>query len=244
MRIAVYGASGRVGTRLVEAILADPGLELAAAHVSPGSPWVGRQVGDTILEYRPAEPTINTHCDAMIDFSSPAASLALQEIMGERAVPTVIGTTGFSAADMAEIERAARYRPILTGANFALGFTSFGQSVRQFAAAHPGASVTIEEVYHRRKKRAPSGTSRLLADAVRLAQSTAAGAPTHDPEIVVRRVGDTVGINEVRFDLTESEARFTFKVQTLASYARGAIDAAIRLVESGAANGRHDAFNF
>ena len=48
MRIAVFGASGRVGTRLVEAILTDPGLELAAAHVSPGSPWIGRQVGNRL----------------------------------------------------------------------------------------------------------------------------------------------------------------------------------------------------
>jgi len=53
-RFAVYGASGRVGARLVEAILASPGMELAAAHVSPTSSWIGGQVGNTAIEYRQA----------------------------------------------------------------------------------------------------------------------------------------------------------------------------------------------
>ena len=75
MRIGIIGASGRVGTRLIEAILASPGLELAAALVSPGSPLIGKPVAGA-LEYRPAEKTIRSHCDVMIDFSTPAASLA------------------------------------------------------------------------------------------------------------------------------------------------------------------------
>lgn len=243
MRIAIFGASGRVGTRLVEAVLTDPGLELAAAHVSPGSAWIGRQVGSTVIEYRPAEAAINAHCDAIIDFSSPAGSLYLQRMAGQRPVPIIIGTTGFAAADLAEITAAARYRPILTGANFALGFTAFGRTVRQFAAAHPGARVTIEETYHRRKKRAPSGTSLLLARTLRDAQAAAAGASPPEPEIHIHRLGDTVGINEVRFDLGDSEMRFTFSVQTIAAYARGALAAAIQLVESGLGPGRYDAFD-
>jgi 4-hydroxy-tetrahydrodipicolinate reductase len=243
MRIAVFGASGRVGTRLVEAILTDPGLELAAAHVSPGSAWIGRQVGSTVIEYRPAEAAINAHCDAIIDFSSPAGSLYLQRMAGQRPVPIIIGTTGFSSDDLARIDAAARYRPILMGANFALGFTALARNACQFAAAHPGARVTIEETYHRRKKRAPSGTSLLLARTVREAQASASGMELPAPEIHVHRLGDTVGINEVRFDLGDSEIRFTFSVQTIAAYARGALAAAIRLVESGAGPGRYDAFD-
>lgn len=175
MRIAVFGASGRVGTRLVEAILADPGLELAAAHVSPGSKWIGRQVANTVIEYRPAEMAVNAHCDAIIDFSTPEGSLYLQRMAGRRPVPIVIGTTGLSAGDLAEIEAAAQYRPILMGANFALGFIAFTRNVQQFARAHAGALVTIEETYHQRKKRVASGTSLLLAQKVREAQGRNSG---------------------------------------------------------------------
>lgn len=243
MRIAVFGASGRVGTRLVEAILADPGLELAAAHVSPGSEWIGRQVANTVIEYRPAEMAINAHCDAIIDFSTPAGSLYLQRMAGQRPVPIVIGTTGFSTGQLAEIDAAALYRPILMGANFALGFIAFARNVQQFARTHAGALVTIEETYHQRKKRVASGTSMLLAQKVREAQGGSVGAAPPEPEIRIHRVGDTVGVNEVRFDLGDSEVRFTFTVQTIAAYARGALAAAIRLVEAGLGPGRHDAFD-
>jgi 4-hydroxy-tetrahydrodipicolinate reductase len=243
MRIAVFGAAGRVGTRLVEAILTDPGLELAAAHVSPGSPWIGRQVGSTVLEYRPAEAGINAYCDAIIDFSSPAGSLYLQHMAGQRPVPIVIGTTGFSGDELMEIDAAARYRPILMAANFALGFTALARNAQHFARSHPGARITIEETYHRRKKRAPSCTSLLLARTLRLAQAEAAGMQPPEPEIHVHRLGDTVGVNEIRFDLGDSEVRFTFAVQTIAAYARGAVAAAIQLVESGVGPGRYDAFD-
>ena len=243
MRIAVFGASGRVGTSLVEAILSDPGLELAAAHVSPGSPWIGRQVGSTVVEYRPAEAAINAHCDAIIDFSSPAGSLYLQRMAGQRPVPIVIGTTGFSGDQLAQIDAASRYRPILMGVNFALGFTALAREARQFASAHPGALIAIRETYHRRKKRAPSGTSLLLARTLSEAQAAAAGGSVPQPEIHVHRSGDTVGINEVRFDLGDSEVRFTFSVQTIAAYARGALAAAVRLVQSGPGPGRYDALD-
>lgn len=243
MRIAVFGASGRVGSRLVEAILNDPGLELAAAHVSPGSEWIGRQVGNTVIEYRPAEMAINAHCDAIVDFSSPAGSLYLQRMAGRRPVPMVIGTTGFAAGQLAEIDAAAKHRPILMGANFALGFIAFARNTQQFARAHPGALVTIEETYHQRKKRAASDTSLLLARLAREAQGGSGGTTPPEPEIRIHRLGDTVGINEMRFDLGDSEARFTFTVQTVPAYARGALAAAIKLVEAGVGPGRYDAFD-
>ncbi|HEV2515395.1 MAG TPA: dihydrodipicolinate reductase C-terminal domain-containing protein [Devosia sp.] len=243
MRIAVFGASGRVGTRLVEAILADPGLELAAAHVSPGSEWIGRQVANTVIEYRPAETTINAHCDAIIDFSTPAGSLYLQRVAGRSRVPIVIGTTGFTAGQLGEIDAAARYRPILMGANFALGFVAFARSVQAFALAHPGANVIIEETYHQRKKRLASATSMLLAKSIHAAQSSGAGAMPPEPDIRIHRTGDTVGINEVRFDLGDSEMRFNFSVRTIGAYAHGAVAAAVRLVEGGIGPGRHDALD-
>ena len=75
------------------------------------------------------------------------------------------------------------------------------------------------------------------------AQATSAGAGPPEPEIHVHRVGDTVGINEVLFDLGDSGMRFTFSVETIAAYARGALAAAIQLVESGLGPGRYDAFD-
>jgi len=229
VRIAVFGATGRIGTRLIEAILARPDLQLAAAHVSSTSAWLGRSVAGTVVEYRPAEAAINAHCDAIIDFSTPEASLQLQEVVGTRPVPIVIGTTGFSDAQLATLEAAAKLRPVMIGANFALGFGAFAASAYRFAEMHPSALVTIDETYHQRKKRVASGTSLQLAHGIRAAQGKAAADIAPEPDIRVHRLADTVGINRVQFDLGVSLASFTFTVDTLAAYAEGALGAALWL---------------
>lgn len=239
-RIAVYGASGRVGTRLVEAILANPGMDLAAAHVSPTSSWLSGQVGNTAIEYRQAESWIDTHCDAIIDFSTPQASIALQEMVRDRSIPIVVGTTGFSEAQQRQLDGAARMRPLMVGINFALGFGAYAASVQKFANAFPSAQVRIEETYHQRKKRAASGTSLLLADIIRAAQGSRTGISPPEPEISIHRRGDVVGVNEVHFDLGVSRTSFSFNVDTLSAYAEGAIAAAVWLAEPGRKIGRYN----
>lgn len=230
MRIGIVGASGRVGTRLVEVILASPGLELAAALVSPGSKLVGTAVAGGSIEYRPAEAAMQSHCDVMIDFTTPAASLALQEKIGFKRIPMVIGTTGFTAEQDAILTAACAHRPMLVGANFAHGFEAFRLAATDFSARMPDAEATVCETYHSRKKAEPSGTSLLLADQIHKARSQAMGFDAPQPPITVHRQGDTIGINEVRFDMGSAEAVFTYRVHTLAAYAEGAIAAAQWLV--------------
>ena len=125
MRVIVFGASGRVGTHLVEAVLADPGLDLAAAVVSPQSDRRGIPVAAGAVEYRAADPTMNAHADVIVDFSTPAASIELQRMLDRKPIPVVIGTTGFVPDQQHELEHAGRYRPILASANFAVGFEPF-----------------------------------------------------------------------------------------------------------------------
>lgn len=239
MRIAIMGASGRVGTRLVELILANPGLELAAALVSPGSRLVGMPVAGGSIEYRPAEAAMKSHCDVMIDFSTPAASLALQADIGTKPIPMVIGTTGFTPEEDARLTASCAHRPMLVSANFAHGFEAFRLAVLDFARRMPDAEATVSEIYHARKKAEPSGTSRLLARQLFEARSRAMGFAAPEPPITVHREGDTVGVNEVRFDLGSAEASFTYRVHTLAAYAEGALAAARWLVSTPRPAGRY-----
>lgn len=239
MRIAIMGASGRVGTRLVELILANPGLELAAAFVSPGSRLAGTPVAGGSIEYRPADAAMKSHCDVMIDFSAPAASLALQDQIGSKAIPMVIGTTGFTPEEEEQLTAFCANRPMLVSANFAHGFEAFRLATLDFARRMPDAEATVGEIYHARKKAEPSGTSRLLARQVFEARSRAMGFAAPQPAIVVNREGDTVGVNEVRFDLGSAEASFTYRVHTLAAYAEGALAAAQWLVSTPRAAGRY-----
>lgn len=238
MRIIVFGASGRVGTCLVEAVIADPGLELAGAVVSPQSSRLGRPVGDGVLEYRVIDPAMNAHCDAIVDFSTPTASMELQRALGEKPLPVVVGTTGFTPQQKQELADAARQRPILASANFAVGFEPFVRMIRAFAGLEPGAA-SIREVYHARKKATPSGTSLRLAEELRdarIATAIGRGVDALSP-IRVEREGQTVGINAVRFDLGSAEVEATFTVRSLAAYAQGALAAARWLVEQAPGNG-------
>lgn len=239
MRIGVFGASGRVGTKLVEIIMASPGLELAAALVSPGSRLAGTPVAGGSIEYRPAEAAMKSHCDVMIDFSTPAASLALQEEIGMKPIPVVIGTTGFTAEEDERLSSFAVHRPILVSANFARGFEAFRLGVLEFARLAPDGDVTVGETYHARKKQEASGTSRLLARQLFEERSRAMGFAAPEPMISIRREGDTVGINEVRFELGTAEAVFAYRVHALAAYAEGAVAAAQWLVSRTRPAGRY-----
>lgn len=239
MRIGIMGASGRVGTSLVETIIASPGLELAAALVSASSRLNGSPVAGGGIEYRPADAAINSHCDVIIDFSRPDASLALQESIGGKAIPMVIGTTGFTADEEARLRGYSKYRPMLVSANFAQGFEAFRLAVLGFARQMPAAEPTVMETYHIRKKSDPSGTSRLLADQLCQARSTVMGFAAQKPTISVRREGETVGINAVCFAMGSAELVMTYQVHTLAAYAEGAIGAAHWLISKPRAPGSY-----
>lgn len=230
MRIGIVGASGRVGTRLVDLVLANPGLQLAAALVSPGSRLVGMPVDGGGIEYRPPEAAMNSHCDVMIDFSTPAGSMALQQQIGTKSIPMVIGTTGFSAEEENRLSAFASHRPMLIGANFAHGFEAFRLAAVEFAQRMPTGEPSIAERYHVRKKSEPSGTSRLLARQLYEARSRAMGFAAPEPAIAVYREGDTIGVHELCFDIGSAEISFVYRVHTLAAYAEGALAAAQWLV--------------
>lgn len=230
MRIGVMGASGRVGTRLVEIVIDNPGLELAAALVSPSSQLNGTSVAGGAIEYRPINAAISSHCDVIIDFSKPVASLALQEAIGTKSIPVVIGTTGFTVEDEACLRAYARYRPMLMSANFAHGFEAFRLAALGFARQMPSAEPAVVETYHIRKKFEPSGTSRLLADDLCDVRSDVMGFAAQKPPITVQREGETVGINTVRFDMGSAELVMSYRVHALAAYAEGALAAAQWLV--------------
>lgn len=238
MRIGVAGASGRIGTRLVEAILANPGVELAAALVSPSSNLIGRPVAGGSLVYRTAATAMKSKCDVMIDFSTPAASVALQESIGSKRIPTVIGTTGFTPEQDARLTALSRLRPLLISANFAHGFEAFKNAALGFARRFPGAEPTAVETYGYRRPLGASSSVELLAKELQAERSHAMGFSAGETTFVTHREGETVGLNEVRFDLGSCEISLTFFVHTLSAYAEGAISAAQWLVSEAPASGR------
>jgi 4-hydroxy-tetrahydrodipicolinate reductase len=225
MRVCIFGASGRVGKLLVEAVHAAPNLDLAAAIVSSGSGSLAMNLPGGGDVYRDASILAELDCDVIVDFSTPAAAVGLHDTLGKRNVAVVVGTTGFDDLQGAAVRQASKVRPVLVSANFGLGFQAFLKAVSTFAAAEPGSDALVGEIYHARKKAAASGTSLTLRQTVNTVRGGSAETLDSIPIYVVRE-GDTVGVNSVAFDLGAVEIDIRYTVRSLASYAEGALVAA------------------
>lgn len=203
MRIAVLGAGGKVGRELVAQINAAPDLSLAEA--------ISGRDGTALAASR-------LDADILVDFSSPSATMNLLDKVAGRALPLVIGTTGFSPDQAARLAAEGAHRPILVGANFTLGFEAFRRCGLLLASDLPLANLTVEETYAAAKKHAASGTTQgLIADLSTDGRTVATQ---------INRLGDTPGINTIRLDLGVAEVVLTLTVASRAAYAAGALTAA------------------
>ncbi|MCA6238203.1 MAG: 4-hydroxy-tetrahydrodipicolinate reductase, partial [Phenylobacterium sp.] len=158
IRIAVAGALGRMGLVVAEAVEAAPDLVLAGRFDRPDAV-------DSILSDR---ASALEGADVVVDFSTPAASVALAGEAAARGGPAlVIGSTGFSAGEIDALAEAALRIPIVRAGNFSLGVNMLMGLVELASAALSPADFDIEvfEAHHRRKVDAPSGTALMLGAA-------------------------------------------------------------------------------
>lgn len=174
VRIAINGASGRMGRSLLELIDRDGRFELVHAVVAPGSPEEGQLIApltDSVLRHARdwmRAPAI----DVIIDFSSPAALSSALDHCLEQGIALVSGTTGCDAALEARIVAAGERIAVLRAANFSLGVAVMTRLLREAAAGLPAWDLEIVEAHHGRKQDAPSGTALALGRAAADARGT------------------------------------------------------------------------
>ena len=172
MKLVVVGAAGRMGRMLVRAIDETPGVMLHAALEHEGSPALGKDSGvlaglgenGIAVSADPLEAVV--HAEGMIDFSTPATTVAMTALAAQARIAHVIGTTGLSADDLAKIAAAARHAPIVRSGNMSLGVNLLAALVEKAAQAlGPAWDIEVLEMHHRMKVDAPSGTALLLGEA-------------------------------------------------------------------------------
>ncbi len=252
LRIAVHGACGRMGLRVVEAVRQDPESALVGALESPASPHLGQDIG-AILGVGAMGVQVGAElplsAEAVIDFSVPAACLALARRCVERRVPLVVATTGFTAAQRAELDACGDDIPLLVAANFSLVVNVLMKLARIGGAAlrNQDFDVEIIERHHRHKHDSPSGTALQFAAVVQ--EAMALGPIRHGREGLVGerprneigihavRGGDNVGEHTVIFSALGETMELVHKGTSRDSYAKGALAAAKRLPALGP--GRH-----
>lgn len=234
MRVAVAGAGGRMGRALIDAVLADRSLTLAAAFDVPGSPAVGQHIGNIKVGSDAAAAI--AAADVVIDFTRPEAAAAHVK----HAKPMVLGTTGFSDIQRKVIIEAAKQVPIVMAANFAVGVNAT-YKLAETAAKILGDAYDVEivEAHHRHKVDAPSGTAlklgELIANALKrnlndVATHGREGDTGERPEKQIGfhsiRGGDIVGEHTVIFAGVGERVEVTVRSQSRATYAAGALRAA------------------
>jgi len=248
-RVCVTGALGRMGARIRALMLEEPGLVLAAALEAPGAKQLGESLAPGVL--LSADPAAALAAsDVAIDFSVPAATLALLPQVVQARVPCVIGTTGFDAAGRAQIERAAERVAIVFAPNFSVAVNVLAQLVREAAQRlGPGFDAEIVELHHAAKRDAPSGTALRLAEAVAAGRGLASDAArerfvlaragetgAREPGTIglqALRGGDNPGEHSVLFLGSGERLELAHRAMTRDHFVRGALRAALWVVGRG-----------
>jgi 4-hydroxy-tetrahydrodipicolinate reductase len=253
--IAVNGAAGRMGQRLVSLACEDPGLSLAAALEAPGHPALGRDAGE-LAGTGPAGVTVRsdlpheTRVDVVVDFSTPEGTQGALLLSLERRLPLVIATTGHSAAQRDEIEAAAHEIAVLASPNMSLSVNVLFDLVARAARLLAGKDFDVEivERHHRYKKDAPSGTALHFARLVQEAmgqtelrhgrEGLTGERPAQEIGLHALRAGDSVGEHTILFSTLGESLELVHKAHSRDSYARGALLAAKFL--AGKSPGRYE----
>ena len=235
--VAISGAGGKMGSRLIALTLEQPQyFQLAAALESAASPLLGQDCGAGVC----ISAELTTPADVLIDFSAPAATRVLLDICRRKKINMVIGTTGLTTADHALIDAAAEDIAILQAANTSLGVNVLLRMVADMAR-QLGESYDIEivEAHHNQKKDAPSGTALALAGSI--AKATGRSLDKHlvhgrhgtealrTPGTIgmhALRMGDVVGEHTVYFAAPGERVEVKHIASTRDTFVRGALQAA------------------
>jgi 4-hydroxy-tetrahydrodipicolinate reductase len=247
MRLIVAGAGGRMGRTLVHAIAAMDGATLAGAVDAPGSAVIGRDAGELaglgkngVAVAADVAPLL-AHADGLLDFTIPAATLALAELSAKQGLVHVIGTTGLSGENERLIAQAGKRAVIVKSGNFSMGVNLLEALVKRVAKTlGEDFDVEVLEMHHNKKIDAPSGTALMLGRAAALGRGVdlvARSVRGRDGHTGARGVGDigfaslrggsVVGDHTVIFAGPAERIELAHKAEDRMIFARGAVRAAL-----------------
>ena len=259
-KVAVAGASGRMGHMLIEAIRASGDCRLAGALDVAASPAIGNDAAAFLGHASGVPVTADiaagvAGAEVLIDFTRPEGTMAHLEACRRKGVAMVIGTTGLDDDQKARIAEAAKDIAIVLAPNMSVGVNVTLKLLEMAAKAlSTGYDIEIIEAHHRHKVDAPSGTAlkmgeviagalgRDLKDCAVYAREGVTGE--RDPSTIgfaAVRGGDIVGDHTVLFAGTGERIEITHKASSRAGYAQGTLRA-VRFL-AGKKNGLFDMFD-
>ena len=170
--LVVTGASGRMGQTLIRLAGASDKLRLVGCVERAGHPWIGRDVGEAMggaaVGVKVTDDPLEAfaRAQAVVDFTSPSATVEFAALAAQARAVHVIGTTGLEAEHLAKIDAASRHAVIVRAGNMSLGVNLLVRLTQKVAAALDADwDVEVVEAHHRMKVDAPSGTALMLGQA-------------------------------------------------------------------------------
>ena len=221
MRAVLWGANGALG-KLIDGILGD---EVVGRVSADGENGVARSA----QELGPVD------ADVVIDFSHHSAAGDVIAFAKAHRCAAVIGTTGHTAEEKALIHAAAAEIPVFYAGNMSLGIAVLCRLAKQAAAAFPDADIEIVEIHHNRKVDAPSGTAKMLFEAIKTVRPQAVANCGRSGEgkrtkeeigISALRLGGVVGVHEVHIHTGNQSLTLRHEAIDRSMLAEGAVDAA------------------
>lgn len=243
LKLAIHGAAGRMGKRLIALGSADQDVHLVAALEYPHHPQLAHDAGELAGVGKiqlPLTASLGEKPEALIDFSSPEGAESAIKLCVEQGIPLVMATTGMSAEAKTHLSRAAQQIPIVwspsmsTAVNLTMKLCAIaGQTLKDLPS---GCDVEIIERHHRFKEDAPSGTALKFGDII-------AGVMGQEQHVHGRkgktgqrsmgeigyhavRTGDNPGEHTIIFGMLGETLELTVKASNRDCYALGAIEAA------------------
>lgn len=261
VKVIIAGAAGRMGQRIAHMVAAHPELEYSGAFEATGSPAIGRDAGELVFGEKNGvlieeglEAVIDKG-DVIIDFTFHAATMSFARIAAKHNRAMVIGTTGLTEENLAELKQLAENFPCVQAPNMSVCVNVLFKLVKKTAAIL-GSDFDIEvvEAHHNKKKDAPSGT------AIKLGELAAEGVNTKLSEVGVFerngiigerkpeeigiqsiRAADIVGEHTVYFAGPGERIELTHRAHSRDHFAKGAVTAAAWI--AGRENGLYSMFD-
>lgn len=259
VRLAVSGATGRMGHTILELASQNPQFEIAGALENPSHPSIGKPLGEVLpslakikAPIAPVLPKIVPQPQVLIDFSHPQATMGYLHEATTLGVGMVIGTTGCNEEEKSQIRDASKKIPIVMASNMSVGMNLLFALVEEAAAKlGPNYDVEIVEAHHHFKKDAPSGSALSLGESVAKAwKVNLKDVSTHGRQGQVGerkngtigfhalRGGDIVGDHTVLYAGPGERLELTHRAHSREAFAQGALKAALFL--AGRKNGFYD----
>ncbi|NYS60402.1 4-hydroxy-tetrahydrodipicolinate reductase [Vreelandella salicampi] len=258
-RIAIVGVAGRMGRTLVNAVEQDAGATLAGGVVEPGSSLAGVDIGELAGIGKKGVAAVDSlealadDVEVLIDFTAPKVTLSNLAFCAEHGKRMVIGTTGMSDDEIAELDGFRNRVPMVFAPNMSVGVNLTLKLLQTAAKAlgDEGYDIEVIESHHRHKVDAPSGTALKMGEVVAeslgrnlkehgVFERVGQCGPRSDKEIgfATVRAGDIVGEHTVMFATEGERIEITHKASSRMTFAKGAVRAARWVADKD--SGRYD----